>query len=162
MSRIFAAPWNYLLCFYISGDQHVRQEKLKSKMPSSSLVARSMGSEGLKFKQPIYRQHKSFVELDLQKTLPVARQEELHLVDRKSYRKRHTKPSEYRDVFEAMSSSKSHEFRKNPESSGKYDQGEQFLPFFLVNMCANMIVLVWFNCLCTREWVFLYACLTSL
>ncbi|WOH12107.1 hypothetical protein DCAR_0831606 [Daucus carota subsp. sativus] len=63
-----------------------------------------MGFDGLKSKQPIHSQHRSFVEHNLQKTLPVARQEEPHLVDRKSYKKRYTEPSEHRSIFEAKSS----------------------------------------------------------
>ncbi|KAK1392622.1 hypothetical protein POM88_011678 [Heracleum sosnowskyi] len=82
------------------GDQHVCQEKYKSKLPSSSLVARLMVFNGLKSQKPIHRQHKSSVEHNLPRTSPVALQGDAHLLGGKSNKKRFTEQPECKDIFE--------------------------------------------------------------
>ena len=65
-----------------------------------------MGFDGLKFKQPIHRQHKSFVENNLHKTSPVAPQGDPHLVDGGSHIKwGSTSSQSAKTFFEDMSGS---------------------------------------------------------
>ncbi|XP_074379212.1 uncharacterized protein LOC141720607 [Apium graveolens] len=82
------------------GDHHVREEKYKSKLTSSSLVSRLLGFNGLKSQKPIHRQHKSFAEHNLLRTSPVGLQGDSHYLGGKSHKKRFTEQPECKDIFE--------------------------------------------------------------
>ncbi|KAK1392623.1 hypothetical protein POM88_011679 [Heracleum sosnowskyi] len=82
------------------GDHHVHKEKSKSKLSSSSLVARLMRFDGLKSQKLIHRQHKRFVEHTLSETRPIALQGDACLFEGESHKKRLTEQPECKDIFE--------------------------------------------------------------
>ncbi|KAL8125902.1 hypothetical protein AgCh_013270 [Apium graveolens] len=84
------------------GDQHVRQEKSKLKLPSSSLVARLLRFDVLRCQNLIHRQRKSFAEGHAS---PVALQGDADLIGDESHKKRLTQQQHCKDIFEDKCSS---------------------------------------------------------